>query len=116
MSVYIYVNSIDRHKERSIENRSIENDKWLEYGTIKNTTKLRRFSSLKLINLNSFRIPITLSSCEFGNIRHLLSIVFVFFFLFFSFKFEIYGITSVPFNAIISSLRFSNFSSKSNTI
>lgn len=112
MSVYIYVNSIDRHKERSIEN-----DKWLEYGTIKNTTKLRRFSSLKLINLNSFRIQITLSSCEFGNIRHLLSIVFVFFFLlFFSFKFEIYGITSVPFNAIISSLRFSNFSSKSNII
>lgn len=78
MSVYICVNSIDRYKERSIENRSIENDKWLEYGTIKNTTKLRRFSSLKLTNLNSFRIQITLSCCEFRNIPYFLFIVLVF--------------------------------------
>lgn len=78
MSVYIYGNSIDRYKERSIENRSIENDKWLEYGTIKNTTKLHRFSSLKLINLNAFRIQITSSNCEFENIRNLLFIVLVF--------------------------------------
>lgn len=74
----MYANSIDRYKERSIENRSIENDKWLEYDTIKNTTKLLRFPSLKLINLNSFRMQITLSSCEFGNVRRLLLIVLVF--------------------------------------